>query len=366
MTDVVIIGGGIIGLLTAREFSRNGASVRLLERRRIGLEASWAGGGILSPLYPWRQPEAITVLCSWSQTQYPGLADTLTAATGIDSEWARTGILIADNPRSGDAENWCAAHSIEFKPVLGEDIQKFGSGLRVSTENPIYLPGMAQIRNPRFLKALRMNLEHVGVELLEGRQVLDFVVEKQHVRHLTTAHGKVFGDHFVLAAGAWTRGICEGLLADLRVEPVKGQMILFKTVPGFLSTIVVDHGHYFVPRKDGRILVGSTLEKSGFDCGTTDAGRNELETFAYSRMPGLKKFPLEKHWAGLRPGTSSGIPYIHKHPRIDNLSVNCGHFRNGFAMGPASARLLLDLVLERDPIVSPEPYSVYREETTSL
>ena len=199
------------------------------------------------------------------------------------------------------------------------------------------------------------------MKILVGREVLELVVEKQHVRHLKTTHGKVFGDHFILAAGAWTQGLCEGLLADLRVEPVKGQMILFKTVPGFLSTVVVDHGYYFVPRKDGRILVGSTVENSGFDCGTTDAGRDELEAFAYSRLPDLKKLLLEKHWAGLRPGTPSGIPYIYKHPLIDNLSINCGHFRNGFAMGPASARLLLDLVLERDPIVSPAPYSVHRE-----
>jgi len=363
MTDVVVIGGGVIGMLTAREFALNGANVKLLERKSIGCEASWAGGGILSPLYPWRQANAITVLCRWSQNQYPELVDSLAVATGIDLELAKTGILITDDPCGGETENWCQVNSVEFSRLSEENIQNFGSGLHCSAENPIYLPDVAHLRNPRLLKALSMSLEQTGVKILEGCRVLGLVVEKQHIHCLKTHQGRVFGDQFVLAAGAWTPQIGAGLLTGCQVEPIKGQMILFKTEPDILSTIVVDHGRYFIPRKDGRILVGSTVEKSGFDRSTTEVGRTELEEFAYSRLPTLKKFPLEKHWAGLRPGTPSGMPYIGVHPVINNLTVNCGHFRNGFAMGPASARLLADLVLKRDPIVCADPYSLDREES---
>lgn len=358
MNEVIVIGGGIIGLLTAREFSLNGASVRLLERKRIGCEASWAGGGMLSPLYPWRQPETITALSVWSQAQYPALAESLTAGTGIDPQWMNSGMVVADNPDHDQAENWCRIHGTEFRRLSDPDIKNSEPYLRLSTDHPIYLPQAAQIRNPRLLQALRIDLVKRGVKLLEGCEVIEMVVEKQKVRCVTTKQGAFYSDHFVLAAGAWTKETVKDLIPELQVEPVKGQMILFKTKPGFLSSMIVDHGYYFIPRKDGHILVGSTVERTGFDNRTSEAARIELETFAYSRIPDLKNFPIEMHWAGLRPATPRGIPIICQHPTIGNLSINCGHFRSGIVTAPASARLLLDLVLDRDPIVAAEPYSL--------
>jgi Glycine/D-amino acid oxidases (deaminating) len=120
----------------------------------------------------------------------------------------------------------------------------------------------------------------------------------------------------------------------------------------------LDDDQYLIPRRDGKILAGSSVEQDGFNKTTTTEARDRLNTFAVNLLPSLKSFPVVKHWAGLRPGTEHGVPYIDKHPEINNLYINAGHFRNGLAMGPASAQLMVDLVLNRPTSVAPIPYQL--------
>ncbi len=134
-------------------------------------------------------------------------------------------------------------------------------------------------------------------------------------------------------------------------------MLLFKAKPGVLDRVVLQNGRYLIPREDGRILVGSTLEFKGFDKETTEEAYQSLYQSALSIMPGLADFPVEKQWAGLRPGSPSGVPYIGKIPQFENLYINAGHFRNGLVLSPASCRLATDLLLEREPIIDPAAYS---------
>jgi len=354
--DVIIIGGGIIGLLTAKELAQSGARVGLLERQAVGQESSWAGGGILSPLYPWRAAEPVTALCRWSQAAYPDLAAALRESTGIDPEWIRSGLLVNDCEDIEAATNWCRSLAARHANLTELECASLEPGLAISPKNPIYFPDIAQIRNPRLLKALRVDLMQRGVQLLENQEVLDIEISQGQVRHILTQRGKFSSANYVIAAGAWSGGIGRSVGLPLRVEPVKGQMLVFKAPPGLLRHIILSSGHYLIPRKDGRILAGSTVEHSGFDKSTTEAARDALAGFAQSALPALLECPIEKHWAGLRPGTPEGIPYIGRHPQIPNLFFNCGHFRNGFVMAPASAHLLTDLILECAPIVAPEPY----------
>jgi glycine oxidase len=135
-------------------------------------------------------------------------------------------------------------------------------------------------------------------------------------------------------------------------------MLLFDAQPETLSHMVLDGDQYLIPRRDGKILAGSTVEQDDFDKSTTAEARDRLNAFAVNLLPSLKSFPVINHWAGLRPGTEHGIPYIAKHPEVGNLFINAGHFRNGLAMGPASAQLMVDLVLKRTPQVAPEPYEL--------
>jgi len=138
---------------------------------------------------------------------------------------------------------------------------------------------------------------------------------------------------------------------------VAGQMVMFKTIPNLLSRIVLSNGYYVIPRQDGRVLAGSTMEETGFNKAITEDARQELTTIAIEIIPELKNYPIEEHWAGLRPGSPSGIPYIGEHPYIKGLFLNAGHFRNGVVMSLGSAKLLADLLFEiDDPIIDPTPY----------
>ena len=142
------------------------------------------------------------------------------------------------------------------------------------------------------------------------------------------------------------------------VEPVKGQMIMFRGEPDRVHRIVLADSHYIIPRRDGRVLAGSTLEKTGFDKSTSEAALEELRDKAVSLVPSLADLPIERQWAGLRPGTREGIPYICSLPQVEGLYLHAGHYRNGVVLGPASVQLLVEQMLGRPCFCDPEPYSV--------
>jgi len=228
---------------------------------------------------------------------------------------------------------------------------------------PIHLPEIAQVRNPRLLAALRADILRRGGEILEHRVVSEWRVVHDRLREVITEQGESFqADVYVLATGAWSGELAGKLLPGpkLPVHPVKGQMLLYNGSPGLLRHIVLDDGRYLIPRKDGGILVGSTVEYTGFDKSTTPDARRELEQSAQALLPALTSCRLQIQWGGLRPGSPEGVPYIGSHMELPNLYINSGHFRNGFVMAPASARLLADLVLNRPPVVNPEAYAIAR------
>ena len=356
--DITIIGGGIIGLLTAREFIKAGATVTIIEKNELGRESSWAGGGILLPLYPWRQPDAITRLVIQSLKLYPALASQLTAETLIDPEWTPCGLLIVKNPDIAAAVNWCDANGILYRPADAD----FFDTLNTIPDQPLWLPEIAQARNPRLVKSLKQDLINKGVTLIEHCELTSINLTKNRITAIDTTSGQFAVNQLIIAAGAWTGKLFAASTGDApKIAPVKGQMLLFDAEPKTLSHMVLDGDQYLIPRRDGKILAGSTVEQDDFNKTTTAEARDRLTAFAVDLLPSLKDFPVVNHWAGLRPGTDHGIPYIDKHPEIGNLYINAGHFRNGLAMGPASAQLLVDLVLNRPTAVAPEPYQLSRE-----
>ncbi len=357
IADCIVIGGGILGLLTARELGQAGQKVIILERGEIGREASWAGGGVLTPLYPWQTPLPVYALIRWSQAYYPRLARELARSTGIDPEWTRSGLLIFDTERRHEALSWASNTGEAIEYIEAARLKEIEPSAAISSSRALWLPQAAHIRNPRLLKALAIALERMGIRICEHTEVHSIACGGNRVEGVRTAEGHLAAGSVVIAAGAWSGALLQGFSYQPEITPVRGQMILYRTPPGFLRCIMLRRGCYLVPRRDGHLLVGSTVEHVGFDKSTTEEARRELEAGACRIISGLANYAVLRQWAGLRPGSPEGIPFIGPHPGIKNLYVNSGHFRNGVAMGPGSARLLADLMLGRTPIVPPDPFA---------
>lgn len=357
-SDITIIGGGIIGLLTAREFIKTGATVTVIEKNLLGQESSWAGGGILLPLYPWRQADAITRLVLQSLQLYPTLAAQLISDTQIDPEWNPCGLLITKNPDLPAAVDWCESNHIAYQHA--DSI--FLEALNTSPINPLWMPTIAQARNPRLVKSLKQYLINSGCDLRERCTLTAITHDKNRISAITTSSGQLAVNELIMAAGAWTGQLFQQFIGNNapNIAPVKGQMVLFDAKPDTLRHIVLDNDQYLIPRLDGKILAGSTVEYDNFNKIPSQTAYDQLTSFARNLLPVLNDFPIIKHWAGLRPGTEYGVPYIGKHPSIANLSINAGHFRNGLVMGPASAQLLVDLLLNRPTAITPDPYRLDR------
>ncbi|MFV1996948.1 MAG: glycine oxidase ThiO [Acidiferrobacterales bacterium] len=357
---ICIVGGGIIGMLIARELIDSGEKVVIIERGETGKASSWAGGGILSPLYPWRYPDSVSELAKWSQVAYPGLISNLQKNTGIDSEWVRSGLLTVDAEDGEKAVKWGLKYANSMKLVDPDYCETLQPGLVVDGGPIAWMPDVAQVRNPRLLAALKRNLLNNGVEIREQQEITDFGTSNGKIHSILTNTEEIEADRCIIAAGAWSGHLLSRLGLDIPVKPIRGQMLVFRHNPAGLGRVVLKENYYLIPRRDGRILVGSTLEDVGFDNSTTESAAVELRQAAVSIMPALAKIEVELQWAGLRPGSPDDIPYIGPHPEIEGLFACTGHFRNGFVLGPASARLLVDLVLGRPPLVNPAPYRLIR------
>lgn len=353
---VTIVGAGIVGLTTALALSDAGLAVRVVERGAVGREASWAGGGILCPLHPWRYPDAVQALAWRAAAAYPALAERLAVATGIDPEWTPSGLLILDGDEAA-ARAWSRRWDQPAAICTPAEVATLEPALACANRPAVRLAAVAQVRNPRLLRALAQALEARGVAIHTRCPVQRLQVAAGRVVALETGTGLLATDGpVVVAAGAWSAGLLAPLGAPLPVAPIKGQMLLFEAAPGLIRHVVLQTDRYAVPRRDGRVLFGSTVEQAGFDTTADPATRERLEADAVRLVPALAGARLAAHWAGLRPGSPEGIPVVGRHPAVSNLWVNAGHFRNGVLLAPATAELLADRLLGRVPALDPAPY----------
>lgn len=372
-SDFLIIGGGVMGLTTALRLAEQGGTVTLLDHGQAGREASWAGAGMLPPGNLARATTPEARLRSYSHTLWPSFSAHLTELTGIDHEYRVCGaieIAEVDDPDSlprlrRDLTRECTP----YRDLTGADeVRRIAPCLNPRIGEAVLIPGFAQVRNPRHLKALMLACRHLGVRIVEHVESLrlEACASTVHVRDAGTDY---HSDSILIAAGAWTDQILQQVGLSLPIVPVRGQMVVLQTEPELLPAVIEQGRRYLVPRIDGSILAGSTEEHCGFDKRTTAIGQATLLEFAIDLVPALADAHVAHAWAGLRPGSPDGVPFLGRIPGFDRLFVAAGHFRSGLQMSIGTATVLSELMMQRPSPISLDglqPDRILADGSTSL
>ncbi|MDQ7011524.1 MAG: glycine oxidase ThiO [Mariprofundaceae bacterium] len=364
---VMIVGGGIIGCLTAWYLRRLGAVPVIIERGRVGHESSWAGAGILCPIQPWLYPDSFTRLVEASLAMYPVLNDALLEKTGMAIEWLQSGLLVPFFPDDAirhrqQALDWSRRFGWPVEDLDARFARQCEPALADDVCGALLWPDVGQVRNPRLLQAVRRALDIDGVEIREHAQVIG-VDEDDHgrVRGVWLAdHSRVQADAVLLAAGSWSGELAQQIGLSIPVEPVKGQIVLLKSEPGRIRHIIKHDAAYFVPRADGRVLVGASMERVGFRRGNTEVVVRALLTAMARIAPTLRDAEIERQWMGFRPGSPDGLPFLGPVPDRPGLWVATGHYRNGVALAPVTAEIISRWILGEAPALDMSDFRVGR------
>ena len=370
MNDICIVGGGIIGLSLARELAGRGARVRVLARERGASTTTWAAAGILPPAPLWRDCPPTDVLTAWSDLLHREWARELRDETGIDNGLLRSGGLhlasseAALESLGAQKDLWLSrgaeAHLLDPRAVFDLEGALEHGDVASTIAGAMLLPDEMQIRPSRHLDALEASCRARGVTI-EPADVRQFVLRGTRVDRVITAAGDVVAGSWVLAAGAWTGGLLAGFGTEIDTRPIRGQIVLLRLARPALSRVVNRGLDYLVPRPDGRLLVGSSIEDVGFDASTTPGTVARLVAVAASLLGDVaRSAPIERTWAGLRPGSFDGAPTMGRVPGYDNVFVSAGHFRAGLHQSPGSAVFLADVIGGRPPRLDPGPFAVDR------
>jgi len=362
--DVLVVGGGIVGAAIAWRLAKDGRSVMLLEKGEIGREASWAAGGMLTPVHLADYPPALAEACGASLALYEPLCREVAAASGVDPEYRVTGLLLLVTDDAGEE----AARELEaWKRQRNQPVERLTRDQAIEVEprltprlrRALRLPDIAQVRNNRMAVALCEAARRKGAEIRPNSPVTGFLRVPGRVTGVKTPRGDVYAGTTILAAGAWSADLLRPLGLDLKVKPIKGQILLAGGPPDFCRHMILDGESYLIPRADGRILIGSTLEDVGFDKSVILDAIGDLAARGARLMPELGKLPMVTSWAGLRPATPDRLPYLGKGP-VDGLIVATGHYRNGILLAPITAEVVADLLAGQAPPLDLTPFDPMR------
>jgi glycine oxidase len=382
MTDCCIIGGGIIGLSIARELAGRGLSVRVLARDASRDTASWAAAGIFPPAPDFAAATANERLTAYSDRLHRIWAEELRAETGIDNELDRCGgLYLAGDERAaarlrearavwldkGARCDWLTAQDVAtHEPALRSAVEQG------RIESGLLLPEEMRIRSPRHLESLHQSCLMRGVEITPAADVQAIDVRDDRIEGIRIASSErtsttdtVRADRYCLAAGAWSGHLAESLGLTIETRPIRGQIALLRLPEQVLARVVNVGLEYLVPRTDGRLLVGSTIEDAGFEKITMPQTTQRLLEFARRFLGPLPDATLEQSWAGLRPGSIDGIPFLGAAPTCSNAFVAAGHFRAGLHQSTGTAVLLADLMTGSTPAFDPTPFAPGRRPGTA-
>ena len=350
----MIIGGGVIGLSIARELrKRKAGKITVLDRGKPGHEASWAAAGILAPQAEADRIDDFFRLCSASRDLYPKFSAELLDETGIDIELDKSGTLylaFSDNDVTDLRKRfeWQRSAGLEVSKRAAKECRELEPLISKDVLEGLLFPNDWQVDNRRLIVALTEFARRNDIEVVEQTKVEKIVLEDQRITRVQTSGGVNFSaDAAVLATGAWTSLIKIGEIPlALEVKPIRGQMICFKLPDRQLTRVIYSPRGYLVPRSDGRVLAGATVEDVGFNTHTTDAGIASLRKVASEVSPLFDLMEPVDQWAGLRPHAPGGQPTIGRMPDVENLFVATAHYRNGILLAPLTANWIADLIAE--------------------
>ncbi len=330
-TDVLVIGGGVIGLATSIELKLRSLSVTILVRD-FHSAASHAAAGMLAPEAEQISPGAMLKLCMLSRQLYADWTSKIEHISGLSTGYWNCGILapVYEKTNRDNAQWLDKSATSKHQPNLSSEI--VGSW---------WYPDDGQVDNRALTNALQACAIALGIIIQDGVTVKNFIYEQNCVTGVcTTTNDLIHAEHYVLATGAWSQE-----LLPIPVHPKKGQMLSVRATDNKLPLKQVLFGSdiYIVPRIDGRIIIGATSEEVGFTPYNTPAGMQLLLQRAIRLYPQLQHYPIEEFWWGFRPATPDELPILGASP-YSNLTLATGHYRNGILLAPATANLIADVI----------------------
>ncbi len=352
-SDILIIGGGVIGLSLARELRKKGVRrITILERgASVSSESSYAAAGMLAPQAETDRADAFTEFCTESLRLYPNFAAELLDETGVDIELDRNGTLYLAFTEKDSAEirrryEWQKSEGLPLEHLTAQETRRAEPFVSPDVRESLFFPDDWQVENRKLLRALEKYAEINEIKIVPNAEVTSLLTENDKITGAATEGENFFAEKVVLTTGAWTSLIKTNNFALPLIKPIRGQMICFQTAKRLFGKVIYTPRGYIVPRADGRILVGATVEDAGFDKSVTDVGTNILLETALEISPSLANLEIVEKWAGLRPFAVDGLPIIGDFAEIQNLFIAAAHYRNGILLAPLTAQILAEKILE--------------------
>lgn len=352
ISEVLIIGGGVIGLAIARELHKKGISqITVLERGNIGKEASYAAAGMLAPHAETDKFDDFFFLCDESNKLYPQFAAELLDETGIDIELDKNGTLYLAFSEAGVAElrhrfEWQRGAGLQVEHLSAQETRQAEPFVSPDVLESLFFPNDWQVENRKLLHALEKYAEFNKICIYENKEVKQLLIENRKIVGAETDTEKFFAEKVILATGAWTSFLRAENLVMPPVKPIRGQMIAFQTAKRLFQRVIYSSRGYLVPRLDGRVLAGATVEDAGFDKSVTTEGIDFLRENAFEIAPSLVNLEITEKWAGFRPFAADGLPILGSFPGMENLILATAHYRNGILLAPLTAKILAEKTVE--------------------
>ena len=362
----IVIGGGIIGCSVAWRLAAEGVATTVLERGRVGQEASWAAAGMIAPQAEAEGPGPFFDFCMKARDAFDAIVDRLVRDGGIDPEYDRAGILYValDADERAQLERrarWQRSVGATLEELSGAEARRVEPMLSPETVYAIHMPTNRRTDNRKLAQAYAAAARKAGAEFVEGARVEGLALCGERAIGVLMDGGSIReADVVINAAGAWA-GEIRGLEADrVKLHPVRGQILCFEVAPGTIGPALFSLRGYVVPRRDGRLLAGSTMEEAGYNKSVTLAGLDKIAHGAAAIVPTLGAAAFREAWAGLRPATRDLMPVLGFSPSVSNVLWAAGHFRSGILLSAITGEIIADLVQGRRPAVELGAFSAAR------